>query len=229
MRDDAAATVPEPESATPAARIPRESPVEPDQDIKRRLLMKSAPSAASHSGQQKEKESVTNAEAGMQVGDPMDMSNGGSTTSTTAMPAHHRRRISMKSEPVAVTTQEAVDGSREKAMRIGSVDQIELRNIMELSIMGHVLKRARQMNFSGGLSLCEAVVWNAKNHRHLRVARRLRLETHPSLLVVTIREGEEQVICSAALEGLLRVIQEQVEEGSVLVIVLSKESGMWRA
>ena len=156
--------------------------------------MKSAPSAASHSGQQKEKESVTNAEAGMQVRDPMDMSNGGSTTSTTAMPAHHRRRISVKSEPVAVTTQEGVDGSREKAMRIGSVEQFELRNIMELSIMGHVLNRARQMNFSGGLSLCKAVGWNAKNHRHLRVARRLRLETHPSLLVVPIKNKSKKEV-----------------------------------
>ena len=39
----------------------------------------------------------------------------------------------MKSEPLAVTTQEAVDGYREKAMRIASVEQIELGNIMELS------------------------------------------------------------------------------------------------
>ena len=33
-----------------------------------------------------------------------------------------RRRIVGKSEPVAVTTQEAVDGYREKAMRIASVE-----------------------------------------------------------------------------------------------------------
>ena len=39
-----------------------------------------------------------------------------------------------KSEPTAVTTQEAVDGYREKAIRIASVEQIELGNIMELSI-----------------------------------------------------------------------------------------------
>ena len=52
--------------------------------------MKSAPSAASHSGQQKEKESVTGTEAGMQVSDPMEMSSGGGTTSTTALPANIR-------------------------------------------------------------------------------------------------------------------------------------------
>ena len=51
-----------------------------------------------------------------------------------------RRRIAVKSEPRAVTTQEAVDGQREKAMRIESVEQIELGNIMELSIAGQVLK-----------------------------------------------------------------------------------------
>ena len=60
--DDAAATMPEPELATIAARDPRESPVKFDPDPERRLLMKSSPSAASHSGQQKEKESVTNTE-----------------------------------------------------------------------------------------------------------------------------------------------------------------------
>ena len=49
--DDAAATVPQPEAATPAARDPKESPVEPDPDPKRRLFMKSAQSAGSYSGQ----------------------------------------------------------------------------------------------------------------------------------------------------------------------------------
>ena len=49
---DATAAVPVPDSATPAARDPRENSVEPDPDSKRRLLMKSAPSAASDSGHQ---------------------------------------------------------------------------------------------------------------------------------------------------------------------------------
>ena len=40
----------------------------------------------------------------------------------------------MKSEPVAVTTQEAVDGYREKAMRIASVEQVELGNIIGKAI-----------------------------------------------------------------------------------------------
>ena len=53
-----------------------------------------------------------------------------------ASSANTRRRIVVKSEPMAVTTQEAVDGYREKAMRIASVEQIELGNIMELSITG---------------------------------------------------------------------------------------------
>ena len=42
--------------------------------------------------------------------------------------------------PVAATTQEAVDGHREKAMRIASVEQIEFGDIMELSITGQVLR-----------------------------------------------------------------------------------------
>ena len=57
----------------------------------------------------------------------------------------------MMSEPVAVTAQEAID--REKALRIASVEQVELGNIMEVSVVGQVLKWARRMNPSGGLSL----------------------------------------------------------------------------
>ena len=57
-----------------------------------------------------------------------------------------------------------------------------------------MLKWARQMNPSGGLSLCTAIGWDMKNRRHLMVARRLREETHPSLLIATISEGEEQEI-----------------------------------
>ena len=60
-----------------------------------------------------------------------------------------RRRVAVKSERRAVTTQEAVDGYREKVIRIESVEQIELGNIMELSIAGQVLRWARQSNLSG--------------------------------------------------------------------------------
>ena len=88
----------------------------------------------------------------------------------------------MKSESVAVTTQEPLDASAE---------QVELENIMEMSIAGQVLKWARQMNLSGGLSLYKAFGWNMTNHSHPIVARRLREKTHPSMLIVTIREGEE--------------------------------------
>ena len=70
--------------------------------------------------------------------------------------ANTRRRIVGKSEPVAVTTQEAIDGYREKARRIASVEQIELGNIMELSIAGQLLRWARRTNLSGGVSLCKA-------------------------------------------------------------------------
>ena len=67
-----------------------------------------------------------------------------------------------------------------------------------------------------------------KNHRHLMAARLLREKTHPNMLVVTIREGEEQEICGATLRELLKIIKDQVEERSVVVIVLNKESAMWR-
>ena len=48
------------------------------------------------------------------------------------------------------------------------------------------------------------------------------------MLVVTIREGEERGICSTALKELLRIVKDQIEERSVVVIVLNKESAIWR-
>ena len=48
------------------------------------------------------------------------------------------------------------------------------------------------------------------------------------MLVVTIREGEERGICSAALRELLRIVKDQIEERSVVVIVSNRESAIWR-
>ena len=104
-------------------------------------------------------------------------------------------------------------GVVKKAMRFASVEQIELGNIMELSVAGQVLRWARQSKLSGGLSLREADGWNLKNQSHLTVARHLREKTHPNMLVVvTIREGEEQGTRSAALRELLRIVKDQIEE-----------------
>ena len=99
--------------------------------------------------------------------------------------------------------------SKHQAKKIASVEQIEVGNIMELSITGQVLKWARQSSLSGGLSLRKADGWNLKNHSHLIFARHLRDKIHPSMLVVTIREGEERGICSAALKELLRIVKDQ--------------------
>ena len=156
--------------------------------------MKSAPSTASGSGQQREKRTVTDAEPGMQTGDPWDMGIGESTTLPRAPSANTRRTKFVKLEPVAFTTQDAVDGYREKAMGIASVGQVELGNIMELSITGHVLKWARRSNLSGGLSLRKVNRWNLKNHSNLTVARHLREKIHTRMLLVTVREGEEREI-----------------------------------
>ena len=100
-------------------------------------------------------------------------------------------------------------------------------NIMEISITGQVDRWARQSNLSGGLSLCKADGWNLKNHSHLTVARHLREKTHTSMLVVTIKDGERG-ICSAALRELLRIVKDQIEERSVVIIVSNRESAIWR-
>ena len=149
-----------------------------------------------------------------------ETSTGEGTALLAAPSANTRRRIFVKSEPMAVTTQEAVDGYREKAMRIASIEHIELGNIMELSIMD----QARQVNLSGGVSLRKDDGWNLKNHSHLTVARHLRGKIHSRMLVVTIREGEERGMCNATLRELLRISKDQMRERSVVVIVLSKRS-----
>ena len=166
--------------------------------------------------------SIPDDESGMQVEDTPETGTGEGTALPAAPSANIRRRTVVKSEPMAVTTQEAVDGYREKAMRIASVEQIELGNIMELSITGQVLRWARQSNLLGEVSLRRADGWNLKNHSHLTVARHFREKIHPSLLVVTIREGEERGMCSAALRELLRI-----GERGVVIIVSNRESAIW--
>ena len=67
-----------------------------------------------------------------------------------------------------------------------------------------------------------------KNHSHLTVARHLRERIHPTVLVVTTREGEEKGICSAAMRELLKIINDQVGEGCAVAMVLTRKSTIWR-
>ena len=99
--------MPETESAAPE---PGETPTEPEAKPKRRLLMKSASSTAGGSGQRKEKRSIPDDESRMQVEDTSETGTGGGAALPAAPSANTQRTIAVKSEPVAVTTQEAVDG-----------------------------------------------------------------------------------------------------------------------
>ena len=215
-------------TSEPAPAGWRENPIEPDPNPKRRLLMKSTSLTDSSSVHKRETRSTSDEESRMQV----ENTSMARTSESTAVPetpsTNTRRRIVGMSEPVAVTTQEAIDGYREKARRIASVEQVELGNIMELSITGQLLRWARRANLSGGVSLCKADGWNMKNHSHLTVARRLREKIHPTMLVVTIREDEERGLCSAALRELWRIIKDQIEERTVVVVVMSRNSTIWR-
>ena len=82
----------------------------------------------------------------MQVEGTSETGTGEGTALPAAPSTNTRRRIIGKSEPMAVTTQEAIDGYREKARRIAVVEQIKLGNIMELSITGQLLRWARRVN-----------------------------------------------------------------------------------
>ena len=106
-------------------------------------------------------------------------------------------------------------------MRIASVQQVELGNIMALTGTGVVLKWARQSNLSEK-GVAQQSRWILKNHIYLTVARQLREKTHPGLLIVTLRRG----ICSAALKQLVKNCKDQAGERSVVVLVLNTESAV---
>ena len=76
------------------------------------------------------------------------------TDESAALPSAMAAIIAEKSAPVAVTTSKGIDGYRENATRIPSVDQVGCGNIMELSITGHVLKLARQSEESQSPDIC---------------------------------------------------------------------------
>ena len=216
-------------TAESAAAGWRENPIEPDPNPKRRMLMKSASlTASSSSGHSKENRTKSDEESRMQVESTSMPTINESTEPPETLEVNTRRRIIGKSEPVAVTTQEAIDGYREKARRIAKVAQIELGNIMELSITGQLLRGARRANLSGEVSLCKANGWNMKNHSHLKIARRLREKIHPVILVVTIRKYEDRGICSATLRELWRIVKDQIKEQTVAVVVMSKHSANWK-
>ena len=137
----------------------------------------------------------------MQVVDTTETRASEDTAMHETQSVNTRRKVVGKSEPVAVTTQEAIDGYREKARRIASLEQVEMGNSMELSISGQLLRGAKRVSIRGGISLCKDDGWNMKNHSHLRVARRLREKTHPTTLAVTIRENEDGGMCSATLRA----------------------------
>ena len=150
------------------------------------------------------------------------------TAALETQPANTRRRVIGKSEPVAITTQEAIDGYREKAWRIASLDQIELGSIMELSISGQLLRGAKRLSIPGGISLCKTDGWNMKNHSHLKVARRLREKIHPTTLAVTIRENEDGGMCSATLRELRRIVKDQLNDQTAVVVAISRNSEIWK-
>ena len=90
--DKTTAAILEPEPAALEAHDLRESPIEPNPNPKRRLLMRSASSTASGSGQQSAERPARDTESGVRTGDPLEMGTGESTTLPGASSANTRRR-----------------------------------------------------------------------------------------------------------------------------------------
>ena len=108
QRNERGSSVTPPASAlTPAASTSHEvteTTIELDPNSKKRLLVKSASSAASGSGQQHVKRSTTDAELTAPIEVSMEMGTDRRAALPSAMAAITRRRIAVKSEPVAVAT-----------------------------------------------------------------------------------------------------------------------------
>ena len=111
-RSDRSATeVTEAESLAPAASGPRDSPIEPDPNPKRRVIMKSASTDSQweQTGGRKESNLRSCMIQRMQIEDKPEVENEERAEPPGARSTSTRRRIAVKSEPRAVTTQEAVD------------------------------------------------------------------------------------------------------------------------
>ena len=124
----------------------------------------------------------------------------------------------------AITAHEGIDGYREKAMRIMSVEAVEWSSIVELSVSGHAVRWAIQSKPSGGTSLSIAHGWNLKSGGPSTVARHLREMIKPSLLVVTTIKSEERCIYSAVL---VDIIEDHLQEQVLVVLVWNEESAQF--
>ena len=223
--DQTTAAILEPEPAAPAAQDLRESPIEPNPNPKRRLLVKSASSTGSGSGQQSAERPAGDIESGVQTGDLLEMGTGESTTLLGASSANSRRRT------VRTSSRRHARSSRRASRK--NIEDRECRTGRTGQHNGDVnhvacAQMGKTIEPLWGLSLSKADGWNLKNHSHLTVARHLREKNHPSMLVVTIRDGEDRGICSAALEELLNIVKDQMEDRSVVVFALNKESAIWK-
>ena len=157
-----------------------ENPIEPDPNPKETITHEVSFASSQRQWQQRAKRSAADAELEGRMGVAMDMCSDESAALPSALAANTRRRVAVNTAPVAVTTQEGIDGYREKAMMIASVEQVELGNIMELSITGHVPQMGKTIELLWcELSLSKADGCELKNHSNLTVARHLREKDSP--------------------------------------------------
>ena len=115
--------------------------------------MKSASSAARGSGQQLVQRPATDVEAEAPTDISMEIDDGKRGAQLRVMGPNTRNRIAEKTclaeaqtstSAVAITTQEEIDGYRERAMRIAIVGWVELGSTMDLRSCAQVRKHMRK-------------------------------------------------------------------------------------
>ena len=110
-----------------------------DPNPKRRLLMKSASSAASGSGQQPVQRPATDSETEPPAEISMEIDDGTKGALPSVKGPNTRRRVAENTFPAEIQPSSPQWQTPLKKVRITSVEQVELGSMMELSVSGHVL------------------------------------------------------------------------------------------
>ena len=161
--------------------------MEPNPNLKWKLLMESALSAASGSGQQQLQMPATELETEATTGEHQWRSTTGKRGALpSVMGSNTRRRNAEKNSAAEAQTSShvvAITRAHDLGLTISRGGPIRLVRHSRSSLLSYDTR---------------ADGWNLTDLSHLTVARHWCEKIHLSLLIATLREGEERRICSAA-------------------------------
>ena len=131
------------------------------------------------------------------------------------------------SPAIAVTAQERVDGSREKAMRNANVEQTDSKGVMEMSLKGDLFFWARRLAIQGGASLDDTSGWKLRHHHQLPATENIRCNMRPNMSTAIFRDGSEQGIKNRAVETCPELLEDELRDNSTFANGLDPNSEVW--